>query len=124
MPVPALYYAATALHTISIPGHWAFGVEHVDKAVDQIPPEEEYSVGRAGTRVSWASFHGLLATLGLLNYQWAKRGGARTAEEKLIVLSTLAIGLYAGRPYFKARAYSPLGCIWVAPLLTAIATFI
>lgn len=64
MPVPALYYAATALHTISIPGHWAFGVEHVDKAVDQIPPEEEYSVGRAGARVSWGSFYGLLATLG------------------------------------------------------------
>lgn len=55
----------------------------------------------------------------LLNIQWARTGSPKTLEEKLIVWTTAIAGTLTGIRYFRARSYAGLGCLWVAPWMTA-----
>lgn len=134
-----LYYASAAINAISIPGHIMFGIKHVDKAVDSIPPSPEHALGKATATTAWDMVNSMLAALGrlnpaqsyqstiltthaaLLNFQWAKRGGPRTLEERLIVWTSVLAGTLVGWRYFKVHAYAALGCLWVAPWMSAAA---
>ncbi|RYO91181.1 hypothetical protein DL766_001212 [Monosporascus sp. MC13-8B] len=109
LPPSALYYTAAAIHAISIPGHIAFGHQHVDKAVDKIPASKELALGKATATTAWDMVNGMFATLALLNYQWARTGGPKTVEEVLIVWTTAATGFYVGLRYFKVNSYAGLG---------------
>ncbi|KAL2217312.1 hypothetical protein M432DRAFT_669704 [Thermoascus aurantiacus ATCC 26904] len=116
-----LYYASAAINAISIPGHIMFGIKHVDKAVDSIPPSPEHALGKATATTAWDMVNSMLAALALLNFQWAKRGGPRTLEERLIVWTSVLAGTLVGWRYFKVHAYAALGCLWVAPWMSAAA---
>ncbi|KAH8743157.1 hypothetical protein F5883DRAFT_570078 [Diaporthe sp. PMI_573] len=119
-----LYYTAAALNIISIPGHYFFGIQHVDPAIAEIPISSELALGKATATTAWDMVNGMLAILGLLNYKWAKTGGPKPLEEKIIVWTTLALGSYVGLRYFKVKSYAGLGCLWAAPWLTAAATML
>ncbi|RYP91224.1 hypothetical protein DL770_002701 [Monosporascus sp. CRB-9-2] len=62
----AIYYTAAAIHAISIPGHISFGHQHVDKAVDRIPPSKELALGKATATTAWDMANSMFATLGKL----------------------------------------------------------
>ncbi|KAL4746830.1 hypothetical protein BDW68DRAFT_195232 [Aspergillus falconensis] len=113
-----LYYASAAINVISIPGHILFGIDQVDPAVASIPSNKELALGKATATTAWDMVNALLAASALLNIQWS-RVGVRTLEEKAIILATVLAGTLTGWRYFKARAYAGLGCLWVAPWLTA-----
>jgi hypothetical protein len=136
-----LYKIAAGLFAISVPGHALMGVQIVHSALNTIAPTtNDRRVAQAGAKNSWdwvnaglaiegkATVASALITAGLtllalLTWQWARTNGPRTSEERAIVLAILAAGLWAGRRYYRAGAYAPLGCMWVAPICTAVATW-
>lgn len=63
-----LYYAAAAIHTVSIPGHIMFGINEVDPAIAQIPADQEHAVGKATATTAWDMVNGLLAASGKLSF--------------------------------------------------------
>ncbi|RJE25257.1 hypothetical protein PHISCL_02407 [Aspergillus sclerotialis] len=113
-----LYYASAAINAISVPGHVLFGINQVDPAVASIPSDEELALGKATATTAWDMVNTLLAASALLNIQWS-RVGVRTLEEKAIIWTTVFAGTLTGWRYFKVRSYAGLGCLWVAPWLTA-----
>ncbi|KAH2906836.1 hypothetical protein LV164_006392 [Aspergillus fumigatus] len=113
-----LYYASAAIHAVSIPGHVLFGIREVDPAIATIPPSEKHALGKATATTAWDMVNALLAASALLNIQWS-RVGVRTLEEKAIIWTTVLAGTFTGWRYFKVRSYAGLGCLWVAPWLTA-----
>jgi hypothetical protein len=59
-----LYYASGALNEISIPGHISFGIQHVDRAVDEIPHSQGLALGKATATTAWDMVNGMLTALG------------------------------------------------------------
>ncbi|GFF32560.1 hypothetical protein IFM61606_10829 [Aspergillus udagawae] len=113
-----LYYASAAINAVSIPGHILFGIREVDPAIASIPSNEKHALGKATATTAWDMVNALLAASALLNIQWS-RVGVRTLEEKAIIWTTVLAGTLTGWRYFKVRSYAGLGCLWVAPWLTA-----
>ncbi|PKX90042.1 uncharacterized protein P174DRAFT_377507, partial [Aspergillus novofumigatus IBT 16806] len=103
---------------ISIPGHIMFGIKEVDPAIAAIPSDEKHALGKATATTAWDMVNALLAASALLNIQWS-RPGVRTLEEKAIIAATVLAGTLTGWRYFKVRSYVGLGCLWIAPWLTA-----
>ena len=59
-----LYYTASALNAISIPGHIQFGVQAVDPAIALVPNTAQHALGKATATTAWDMVNGMLATLG------------------------------------------------------------
>lgn len=60
-----LYYTASVIHAISIPGHIAFGFETVHAAIDAVPPTPDLAVGKQGVRNAWNLANGMFAISGM-----------------------------------------------------------
>ncbi|KAH7042275.1 hypothetical protein B0J12DRAFT_674552 [Macrophomina phaseolina] len=120
----SLYYLASAINAVSIPGHAIFGLQHVNPAIRSIPPAPELALGKATATTAWDMVNAMLATLALLNYQWAKTGGPKSFEEKAIVWTSMLAGSIVGWRYFKVKSYAGLGCLWLAPAFSLMAMFL
>lgn len=65
----ALFYTASVLHAISVPGHVLMGIESVYHPINTIKPTKELAVGKTGARNAWDLVTGLLAILGNWNQE-------------------------------------------------------
>ncbi|KPI40421.1 uncharacterized protein AB675_7730 [Cyphellophora attinorum] len=114
-----LFRISAALNAISVPGHIAFGKEHVDPSLETLSKgTRQQRTAAAGTANGWDYMNAGFATLAVYNYYWSITGGPKTTPEKTLFWSLLAASLWAARRYAAAGVYSPLTSVAVAPLLS------
>jgi len=125
----ALYKTATFLNAICIPGHILLGLNIVHPTLNTIvtSSKDDKKVparNLAGKRSAQACFNyinGSLLIAALLNWQWARTGGPRSLEEKLVFWTLIINGAIDGATYASAKLYAPLICMWAAPLCSMAA---
>lgn len=141
------FKAAALLNITAIPGHHITGLISVFPALQAIPAVTEHAVGQRAATFGWDFLHSFFVVKGilyylnclymryfltgqhaaLLNYQWSKRPGPRTREERMMIWLNLLWGFFNGcrcfekaeyGPYFAA--YAPLTVLWIAPMLSVV----
>ncbi|KAF2135491.1 uncharacterized protein K452DRAFT_239283 [Aplosporella prunicola CBS 121167] len=117
------YYLSAATMALTIPKHIATGFSVIYPALAQIPStsrENEIAKGVAGPTWDYA----VVATvvLAALNAKWARLGGPRTLEEKLILWSSVLGSAVLGWQYWKVGMAVALPVLWGAPALSVVAT--
>ncbi|KAL0253129.1 hypothetical protein SLS55_010580 [Diplodia seriata] len=119
-----LFKTAAALDVISIVGHTLMGFKTVHPALNSIPTatSRDNNVGRVGAQGTWNYFNASLLALAALNWQWARTGGPQTTEETIALAATTIMGFVSSVGYAKVGEYAPLTCLFVAPLLSVVAT--
>ncbi|RKK80769.1 hypothetical protein BFJ71_g15817 [Fusarium oxysporum] len=120
----ALFYSAALLHVTIVPKHMYVGATAVTEAIAAIPSQPRYAKAKAILKTVWDHGNAAVLILALLNYKWAKYGPPTLIEEKMMLGLSALGGFYAGWPYFKQEMYLPLGMLWVAPIVSTMATMI
>jgi hypothetical protein len=146
-----LYKTAVFFNAVSIPGHILLGLKTVHPTLNTIqtpsPAGNSKTAARnlAGKRSAQACFNyingslfiagkphmykhphvwSVTVVLALLNWQWARTGGPKSKEEQLLLWTLFINGLIDGATYISGNLYSPLGCMWVAPMCSVAAYLI
>lgn len=119
-----LYKTAAVLNAISIPGHTAMGFKTVHPTLDSIDTtaSQDRKVGQTGAATAWDFFNASLLVSAALNWQWARTGGPQTTEETVALAATVVMGFVNSYRYARVGEYAPLACLFVAPLLSLVAT--
>ncbi|EPE28337.1 hypothetical protein GLAREA_09457 [Glarea lozoyensis ATCC 20868] len=116
-----LYYASAIINLATIPKHFLVGQNHVSKSIAAIPPTPDLARGKSVAMTTWHHSMGMLFVIATLNYKWAKSGGPRNMEDKLVLWGITVTGTVIGYTYYKVKLFAGLGCLWVAPWLSSIA---
>ncbi|KAH7050205.1 hypothetical protein B0J12DRAFT_573711 [Macrophomina phaseolina] len=119
-----LFKTAAVLTAVFIPGHIAVGFKTVHPALSSIntATRADRKVGQRGAQNAWNYLNASLLVSAALNWQWARTGGPQTPEETVALAATVVMGFVNSFRYAQVGEYAPLGCLFVAPLLSLVAT--
>ncbi|KAJ4110270.1 hypothetical protein NW768_012030 [Fusarium equiseti] len=119
-----LFYSAALAHVAIVPKHIYMGSTAITEVIATIPSQPRYTVAKSILKTVWDHGNADVLILGLLNFKWAKYGPPTLIEERMILGLSMVAGFYVGWPYWKLKMYSPLVMLWLAPIVSTIATIL